>query len=164
MLRCSYLLHFVLFVLLCGISPTAAADAGLRWDIEMDRNSMTLTLRHKDPKAPLPFLAACEEGGDLKLTLGAPLDLVKKSGEVVSVKLESAGKSATISGKASFNAFTKVMELSVETNTENPMFAVLSTGKPVLVTRPAKTPMTWPAPNGEQVKLWATDCNFRSEH
>ena len=153
---------------LCGFgafcAASFAADAPLRWDIETDRNSFTLTLRHKDPKAPLPFLAACEDRGDLKLTIGAPLDRVTKAGEPVTVTLEAGGKTASVSGAARFNTFTKAMELALETNADNPLFAVLATGKPVRIGGPAKTPVTWPAANADAVQLWVTDCRFRSEH
>ena len=153
---------------LCAFAPVSttgfAADAPLRWDIETDRNSFTLTLRHKDPKAPLPFLAACEAVGDLKLTIGAPLDLVKKPGGSVAVTLKAGGKSASVSGKAVFNQFTKAMELVVETNASHPLFSVLATGKPVQVGGPAKTPVTWPAADGDAVRLWVSDCTYRVEH
>ncbi|MCC2096573.1 MAG: hypothetical protein KDJ29_06755, partial [Hyphomicrobiales bacterium] len=72
-----------------------AAEGDLRWDAETDRNSYTLVLRHKNPKAPLTFIAACESNGDLKLTIGAPLDLVKKAGDPVTIKLQAGDKSAS---------------------------------------------------------------------
>ena len=56
------------------------------------------------------------------------------------------------------------MELALETNADNQLFAVLATGKPVRIGGPAKTPVTWPAANADAVQLWVTDCRFRSEH
>ncbi len=147
-----------------SVSAVAGPDANLYWDIETDRNSFTLTLRQRQERAALPFNAACKENGDLKLTLGAPLDKVAKAGERVTVTLEAGGVKASVTGKAHFNAFTKVHELSVGTDVKNPVFAVLAANAPIKVGGSAKTPVTWPAPNAEAVKLWATDCQFRSEH
>ena len=144
-------------------SPSAKTD-NLLWDIETDRNSFTLTLRQKQASAALPFNAQCGQRGVLKLTLGAPLDKVKKTGEPVTIQLDAGTLSARISGKAHFNAFTKVYEMSVETNVKNPVFDVLAAGKPVRVTSTAKTAATWPAADGDAVRLWTTDCRYRSEH
>lgn len=146
------------------VAAGSAAAQGLRWDIETDRNSFTLTLRQSKERAALPFNAQCEENGDLKLTIGAPLDKVQKAGEPVTLKLEAGGKTATISGKAVFNEFTKAMELAIETDVNNGVFAVLTAGKPIQVTSTAKTPATWPAPKAAAVKLWTVDCQYRSEH
>lgn len=164
MRRSSHLFAALLVLACAGPAPVLAGEGDLRWDAETDRNSFTLVLRHKDPKAPLPFVAACEDNGDLKLTIGAPLDKVQKAGEPVTIKLDAGGKSASISGKAQFNEFTKAMELRLETNVDNPVFGLLETGKPVQLTRPATVPMTWPAIDPDKVKLWVTDCRFRSEH
>ncbi|MGE3246479.1 MAG: hypothetical protein AB7F96_01865 [Beijerinckiaceae bacterium] len=144
--------------------PAQGAGDDLSWDYLNDRNYMTLTLRHTDPKAPLPFLAACEDRGDVKITLGAPLDKVKAAGESVTITLESAGKTAAISGKAVFNQFTKVMELAVETKTDNPVFSLLTTGQPVKLTSPARSDTVWPAPDVERAHVWINDCTTRSEH
>lgn len=149
----------------CALAPIAApaAETDLYWDFLNDRNYMTLTLRHKDPKAPLPFLAACEERGAFKLHIGAPLDKAK-AGDIVSLMLESSGKTVQFSGKAVFNEFTKVHELVLETDTGNAVFEVLTTGKPVTITSPNRTDETWPAPDVEQTKVWRDDCTWRSEH
>ncbi len=147
-------------------APTIAssADGDLSWDFLNDRNYMTMTLRHKDPKAPLPFLAACEERGAVKLSIGAPLDKVTEAADTVSLALDSGGVSAKLSGKATFNDFTKVFEIVLETTTDNKVFDVLATGKPITVTGPAKTAATWPAPNAELATVWRNDCTTRSEH
>lgn len=158
---------FTTLALVSGLAaPTASsgAEGGLSWDFLNDRNYMTMTLRHKDPKAPLPFLAACEERGAVKLTIGAPLDKVKEAANTVSLTLDSGGISAKLSGKAVFNAFTKVFEIVIETTTDNPVFDVLATGKPIALTSPAKTAATWPAPNAELAAVWRNDCTTRSEH
>lgn len=142
----------------------AEAASKLRWEVEQSRDAVTLAVRSDDTKAPVGFLVECGLEGEVDISVGAPMDKVKKAGEPVSVTVAAGGKTFVLKGKARFNQFSRAMELFLQTNTDNGMFAVLATGKPVTVTRPATIDLRWPAADPGVIKRWVDYCKVRTEH
>jgi hypothetical protein len=87
----------------------------------------------------------CRADKAIDVGAGAESEVGKGKGETVKLTLTSAGKTATLSGvsRRSENwEMTGGTELRTRITRDDPLFAVLATGKPIAVTGPIK-PKTW---------------------
>lgn len=134
-------LFIVAFALLLGL--TVAAVAETKWSTG---SAPTLTALSTEVESDFSLFAMCPMPGIVELYVGANEQVGKGQGEAVRLRLESDGKSATLSGvsRNSYNSeMTGGTELVTRIETSNEVFRVLATGKPVKLSGSLSKPVTW---------------------
>ena len=138
----------ILAVLLVGLAVLrpALASAEVTW-----------TLLKKEGRAYLQGLSGVEEGDEefwlqcradkaVDLGAGGETGVGTGKGEAVTLTLSSDGKTAKLSGTSRNTRnfqMTAGVELRTKVSRDDPVFAVLATGKAIKVTGSIK-PVTWP--------------------
>jgi hypothetical protein len=128
------------------LAPTAASAADLVWMVSKKNGRAYLSGMPDEPEVDYEFWAHCRRDGKIEVGAAAEAHVGKGRGEAVTLKLTSAGKTATLTGvsRESENVeMTGGIELRATVSRDHPLFAVLVTGKPIRVSGPIK-PMTWP--------------------
>lgn len=127
--------------------------------------SPSLYAASNEDESDRSFYAVCPISGIVELFVGADEQVGKGQGEAVKVKVESDGKSATVSGvsRRSFNhEMTGGTELVTRIEIGDDFFKVLSTGKPVKVSGSLSKPVTWNHKGmAGAVKKFLKDCAAR---
>jgi hypothetical protein len=106
--------------------------------------------------------AVCPIRGIVELYVGANEQVGKGENEAVKLRVDSDGKSATLSGfsRKSYNSeMTGGTELVTRVETNHEFFKVLSSGKPIKLTGSLSKPVTWNHPGmADAVKKFMKDC------
>ena len=147
-----------------GAQPASPSGAELIWDLVDTRETLSLTLRRRDGSGDRPFFAACAEVGKIDLRLGAPLDKAPEPGQKVSLTLAAGALRATLEARSDLYQPTGSMEAFAAITADHPLFAVLESGQPVRLERPAANPMILQAADPQMVKLFTVTCRTRTEH
>lgn len=137
-------------------SPVGAKD-GLRWTLDKKDGQPNLTGMSTVEEADTEFWALCIGGGQAEIGVGANSIVGKGAGEKVALTLKSGAQTATIAGtsrNSENSEMTGGTELHTQVKIDDPLFAVLATGKPVTVTGNIETPGKWPV-NGLKAKVAA---------
>jgi hypothetical protein len=126
--------------------PAVANAADVVWTVSKEKGRAYLSGMPNESEVDYEFWADCRAGGKIEVGAGAEAHVGKGRGEAVTLKLMSAGKTATLTGvsRESENVeMTGGIEIRATVSRDHPLFAVLATGKPIRVSGPIK-PMTWP--------------------
>ena len=134
------------------------------WDLLNVRDMLSLTLRQTDGLGDQPFFAACAAGGEIDLRFGAPLDGVAKSDERVSLTLIANRVESKLTGLSEIYQPTGSMRAFARIQADDPVFALLATGKPVTLVHVTKKRVVWPAAAPRDVRDFVEACKTRSEH
>lgn len=138
--------------------------ADMIWDLVDTRETLSLTLRRRDGSGDRPFFAACAEVGKIDLRLGAPLTKVSESGQPVALTLSAGKLRAALKARSELYQPTGSMEAFAAISADHPLFAVLESGRPVRVDRPAEKHLTLQRADPQMVKLFTVTCRTRTEH
>lgn len=148
-------------VIACGLAASLCSPAGakdsLRWTLDKKDGQPNLTGMSTEEEADTEFWALCKGGGQAEIGVGANSIVGKGDGATVSLTLKSADRAATLKGNSrnSENSeMTGGTELHAQVKLDDPLFAVLATGKPVTVAGDIETPGTWPV-SGLKAKVAA---------
>jgi hypothetical protein len=152
-------------LLICGLVVPVLVDPALaetKWTVA---TSPTLTVQSDEAESDHSLIAICPMPGIVELFVGADDQVGKGEGETVKLRIESGGKSATLSGvsRRSFNhEMTGGTELVTRIDTSNEAFKVLFSGKPVKLSGSMKKPVTWNHKGmADAVKKFIKDCSPR---
>ena len=144
-----------------ALAFSAPAAAKTKWTAQ---TSPSLYALSDEAESDHSLYAICPIRGIVDLYVGAQEQVGKVANETVKLRVESDGKSATISGisRRSYNSeMTGGTELVTRVETNNDFFKVLSTGKPIKLTGSLK-PVTWNHPGmADAVKKFMKDCEPR---
>lgn len=142
------------------LAGPAAADA--RWTAA---TSPTLLAHSNEPESDRSLFAVCASRGVVELYIGADEQVGKGEGDAVKVRVESDGKSATVSGTSRRSAnfqMTAGTELVTRVGPNDEFFKVLATGKPVKVSGSLSKSATWNDRGmAEAVRKFVKDCGPR---
>ncbi len=144
--------------------PAAAQREKLIWDLLDVRDTLSYTLRRPDGTGDLLFFAACSEYGRVDLRLGAPLTNVPAAGAETSVVLTANRVETQVKGVSEVYQPTGNIGVFAKIDIGHPVFALLATGRPLIINRPGEKPETWPAPDAAAVRHFVETCRVRSEH
>jgi hypothetical protein len=128
------------------LAPAAAHAADVAWTVSKKGGRAYLGGMPNEPEVDYEFWAHCRRDGKIEVGAGAEAHVGKGRGEPVTLKLASAGMTATLTGvsRESENVeMTGGIELRAVVPRVHPLFKVLASGKPIVVSGPIK-PMTWP--------------------
>lgn len=126
----------VLILLPCLLSSGSALAEDLEWAVV---DMPYLEARSNESEADASLRALCAPGHRVILSFGAPAapGFMGEGGRApLTVKLESAGETVEVTGvsKQSVNSeLTGGVELAAELSVDDPLFALLSSGKPVTI-------------------------------
>ena len=129
--------------------PPAAGATDVKWSLSKKAGQAYLSGMPDESEVDYEFWAHCRAGGRIDVGAAAESHVGKGKGEPVTLKFVSADKAATLAGvsRASANSeMTGGVELRATVSREHPLFAVLATGKPIVVSGPIK-PLTWQTKN-----------------
>ena len=129
--------------------PSGVGAADVAWSVSKKAGRAYLSGMPNESEVDYEFWAHCRADGKIDVGAAAESHVGKGKGEAVTLKLVSADKSATLAGvsRESANAeMTSGVELRATVSRDHPLFAVLATGKPIVVSGPIK-PLTWPTKN-----------------
>lgn len=128
--------------------------------------SPSLSVMSDESEADRSLYAVCPIRGIVELFVGAQEQVGKGEGEAVKLRVESDGKSATLSG-VSRRSFNSEMTGGTELVTrvilpDDDFFNVLSSGKPVKLSGSLAKPVTWNHKGmADAVKKFVKDCTPR---
>ena len=129
--------------------PSSAGATDVEWSLSKKAGRAYLTGMPNESEVDYEFWAHCRSGGRIDVGAAAESHVGKGKGEAVTLKFVSGDKTATLAGvsRESENAeMTGGVELRATVSREHPLFAVLATGKPIVVSGPIK-PLTWRTKN-----------------
>jgi hypothetical protein len=129
--------------------PSGAGATDVKWSLSKKAGQAYLSGMPNESEVDYEFWAHCRAGGKIAVGAAAENHVGKGKGEAVTLKLVSADKIAILAGvsRESENVeMTGGVELRATVSREHPLFAVLATGKPIVVSGPIK-PLTWTAKN-----------------
>jgi hypothetical protein len=114
------------------------------WNLNMGdaRGGNVLSAMPDEPESDTDLWLMCRKDGRFGVGIGANSTLGKGNGDAVTATLSSAGKTAVLKGasKNSINfEMTGGAELVTVVSKDDPLFAVLATGKPIKLTSGSKT-------------------------
>ncbi len=119
----------------------APSQAAMRWQTS---HRPFLLAHSTETESDRSFLALCRGPGAIELRIGADDYVGKGEGEPVSLTFAGGGRRATLRGvskKSDDFGMTGGRELVTEVTTDDPLFKVLLTGKPVTITGSLKRPI-----------------------
>ncbi len=116
------------------------------WNLNIGdaRGGNVLWAMPDEPERDTDLWLMCRKDGRFAVGVGANSTLGKGKGEVISATLSSGGKTAILKGtsKNSINfEMTGGAELTTVVSKDDPLFAVLTTGKPIKLNSGGKTEM-----------------------
>ena len=126
----------ILILLPSLLSSGSALAENLEWAVV---DVPYLEARSSESEADASLRALCAPGHRVILSFGAPAApgfMGEGDGAPLTVKLESAGETVEVTGvsKQSVDSeLTGGVELAAEVSIDDPLFALLSTGKPVTI-------------------------------
>jgi hypothetical protein len=129
--------------------PSGAGATDVEWNLSKKAGRAYLTGMPNESEVDYEFWAHCRSGGRIDVGAAAESHVGMGKGEAVTLKFVSGDKTATLAGvsRESENAeMTGGVELRATVSREHPLFAVLATGKPIVVSGAIK-PLTWQARN-----------------
>ena len=129
---------------LMALHPVSAA-AQVKWTLFKKEGRAFLQGFSGVEEGDVEFWLHCRADKAIDLGAGAETNVGEGKGEAVTLTLTSAGKTATLKGTSRNSAnfeMTAGTELRTRIERNDPVFAVLATGKPIAVTGSIK-PMTW---------------------
>jgi hypothetical protein len=119
----------------------APSQAAMRWQAG---HRPVLLAHSTESESDRAFWALCRGPGAIELRIGADDYVGKGEGEPVSLTFAGGGRSATLRGvskKSDDFQITGGSELVTEVTTDDPVFAMLLTGKPLTITGSVKKPI-----------------------
>ena len=125
--------------------PAAAHAEDVVWSVSKNKGRAFLGGMPDVPEVDYELWAHCRRDGKIDVGAGAEAHVGKARGEAVTLKLVSAGKTATLTGVSRLSENSEMtggIELRATVSRDHPLFEVLATGKPIAVSGPIK-PMTW---------------------
>jgi hypothetical protein len=136
-----------------------SAAAKTKWTAA---TSPSLYAASDEDESDRSLYAVCPIRGIVELYVGANEQVGKGENEAVKLRVESDGKSATLSGfsRWSYNSeMTGGTELVTRVEADHEFFKVLSSGKPIKLTGSLRKPVTWNHPGmADAVKKFMKDC------
>ena len=129
--------------------PFSAGATDVEWKLSKKAGRAYLTGMPNESEVDYEFWAQCRDGGTIDVGAAAESHVGKGKGEAVALKFVSADKTATLAGVSRESAnveMTGGVELRATISREHPLFAVLATSKPIVVSGPIK-PLTWRTKN-----------------
>ncbi len=129
---------FMLLHVLASLGAGGALAEKVEWSLS---SYPFLEARSTESESDASLRAQCAPGNRVILSFGAPATpgfMGEGEGESMSVMLESAGKTASVKGisKQSVDSeLTGGIELATDVSLDDPLFDVLSTGKPVMIVK-----------------------------
>jgi hypothetical protein len=129
--------------------PSSAGATDVKWSLSKKAGQVYLTGMPDESEVDYQFWAHCRAGGRIDVGAAAESHVGKGKGEAVTLKFVSADKTATLAGVSRESAnveMTGGVELRATVSREHPLFTVLATGKPIVVSGPIK-PLNWRTKN-----------------
>jgi hypothetical protein len=141
---------------------SGAACAETKWTVS---TRPYLEARSTEEESDASLRAVCRSSGSIELRVGAAEGVGKGSREAVTLQFESAGQHATLRGVSRESddfQMTGGTELVADVTADDPVFAVLTSGKPVKLSGSLKTPVVWGADGVKRaVTQFLADCRGR---
>jgi hypothetical protein len=130
-----------LCIVVSAAFAAAPSQAAMRWQAG---HRPSLLAHSTESESDRTFWALCRGPGAIELRIGADDFVGKGKGEPVSLTFASGGRRATLRGISKNSddfQMTGGTELVTEVTRDDPVFAVLLTGKPVTITGSVKKPI-----------------------
>lgn len=124
----------------------AAASADVVWQLTKKQGRPFLQGASSEPETDKEFWAHCAAAGAIEIGVGAESNVGKGDGEAVTLTLLSGGTRAVLAGHSRKSAdfqMTAGTELRAKVSSNDAVFTVLATDKPITVSGSIKT-VTWP--------------------
>jgi len=137
----------VIVMILAALCAPAAAKDGIRWTLGKKDGQPHLIGMSTEQEADTEFWALCKGGGVAQIGVGANSNAGKAEGETIALTLKSGAQTAKLSGtsrKSENFEMTGGSELIAQVKTDDPLFAVLTVGKPIAVSGNIEHPGNWP--------------------